>query len=135
MLLCWLRCRGSGLLLLVLGELLDGAEDGGDLAVEEGEVEVDDGAAGVQDDVDGEGEEIEIVADGLAHAALDAVAVDGLAHDFADGKADAGAGGVGVAERFAVCTERGAEAVEVAHLLGELLAADLVDALVVGVFA
>ena len=76
---------GGLLLLLVVGELLDCAEDGCDFAVEQGEVEVDDGAAGVEDDVNRKGEEGEVFADGLAHAALDAVAIDGLAHDLTDG--------------------------------------------------
>jgi len=107
---------------------LDAAEDGGDLTLELGEVEIDDRAAGMQDDVDGRGEERERGADGLAEAALDAVAVDGLAEGFGDGEADAWAGGVGSAVS-------GTERVEVGELLRELLAAGFIDELVVGVFA
>src|SRR5580704_11496663 len=126
------RCSCGGLLLcllgrlLALGGLLDGAEDHGYLALEGGEFEVDDAAAGVENDVDGNGEGGEIFADGLAHAALDAVAVDGLAHDFAYGEADARTGGVGVAEGRAVGAELRAQSEEVGHLLRELLAAGLV---------
>ena len=126
----WQKAFGVRPILLLGGRslgLLDAAEDVGYFAVEEGEVEVDDGAAGVEDDVDWGGELGEVPADGLAHAALDAVAVDGLAHDLAYGESDA-RGGLG---EVAV---GGAGGDEVAHLLGELLAAGLVNALVVGVF-
>jgi hypothetical protein len=114
--------------LLLFGGLLDLTEDLGDLALEEGEFEVEDGAAGVKDDVHRGVEEVEVLADGLAQPSLDAVAVDGLAHDLADGEADAGRAGV-------LARRRGAEGEEVGHLFRELFAARLVDALVVGVFA
>jgi len=117
----WARCGA------VVG-CLDAAEDGGDFALELEEVQVDDGASGMEDDVDGRGEEWEGGADGFAQAALDAVAVDGFAEGFGDGEADAGAWGVGAALS-------GAKGVEVGDLFGELLAAGLVDELVVGVFA
>ena len=107
---------------------LDGAEDGGDFALELGKVEIDDGAAGVEDNVDGRGEEGEGGADGLAEAALDAIVIDSLAKGFGDGEADAWAGGGGAAIRGARC-------VEVGELLAELLPASLVDELVVSVFA
>ena len=107
---------------------LDAAKDGGDFALELGEVEVDDAAAGVKDDVDRGGEMRECGADGFAQAALDAVAIDRLAEGLGNGEADAGAGGCGAAGCWAGC-------VEVGELLAELLAAGLVDELVVGVFA
>lgn len=124
--------RSSGLLL---HGPLDSAEDVGYLAVEDGEFEVDDAAARVEDNVDGSVEGGKVAADGLAHAALNAVAVDRLAHDLSYGKTDAGTGGVGIAERLAVGALQGPKGEEVAHLFGELLAARLIDALVVGVFA
>ena len=120
---------------MLSGGLLDGTEDGGYFTLQGGKVKVDDAAAGMEDDVDRRGEGAEVVAHHLAHAALDAVAIDGLAHDLAHGKAHARAGGAGIAERCAVGAELGAEGEEVAHLLRELLAAGLVDALIVGVFA
>jgi hypothetical protein len=65
---------------------------------------------------------------GLAHAPLDAVAVDGLAHDATDGKADARAfyGGLLAGQ---------ADAEKVAHGWGVELATGLVDPLVVSVAA
>jgi len=107
---------------------LDAAEDGGGFAFELEEVEVDDGAAGVEDDVDWGGEVGEGGADGFAEAAFDAIAVDRSTEGFGDGKADPGAGSVAAP----VCWAQG---VEVGDLFGELLAAGLVDQLVVSVFA
>ncbi len=100
----------------------------GNLALELGEVEVDDGAARMQDDVDGCGEQGERGADSLAHAALDAIAIDRFTERLGHREADARAccGGT------SVCRTR---CVEVGELLAELLAASLVDELVVGVFA
>ena len=67
-------------------------------------------------------------ADGLAQAALDAVAVDGTAEGFGDGEADAGTGGVGTSFAWT-------EGVEVGDLFGELLTAGFIDQLIVSVFA
>ena len=130
----WLKARvrswerGAAVWVAVVGRL-DAAEDCGDLALELGEVEVDDGAARMQDDVDGRGEQREGRADSLAQAALDAVAIDGFAERLGHGEADARAGGGGAS------ASAGRECVEVGELLAELLAASLVDELVVGVFA
>jgi hypothetical protein len=121
--------------LLLLSRLLDGAKDVGYFPLQRGEVEVDDAASGVEDDVHRSVERGQVFANDLPHAAFDAVAVDGLAHDFADGEADAGGVGVGVAEGGAVGPKLRAEGEEVAHLLAELFAAGLVDALVIGMFA
>jgi hypothetical protein len=107
---------------------LDAAEDVCDLALELREVEVDDGAAWMQDDVDRRCEQRERGADGLAQAALDAVAIDGFAEGLGYREADARAGGLG----SPVCR---AQRVEVGELLCELLAAGLLDELVVGMFA
>jgi hypothetical protein len=102
-----------------LASRLDGAEDGGDFAFELGEIEVDDGAAGMQDNIYRRGEERECGADSLAHAALDAVAVDGFAESFGNSEADAGSDGVGSAVG-------GTQRVEVGELLAELLAAGFI---------
>ena len=83
--------RPGGWVELLFGGGLDGAEDAGHLTLESGELEIDDAAARVEDYVDRRAKGGEIVADGLAHAAIDAIAIDGLAHDFTDGEADAGA--------------------------------------------
>jgi hypothetical protein len=125
---------GSRVELLFRGGL-DGAEDIGDFAVEGGELEVNYAPTRVQDDIDRSVEGGEIFADGLAHAALDSVAIDGLTHDFADGESDARACGVCVAKRGAVRAKLRTKNEEVRHLFCELLAAGFVDALIVGVFA
>jgi len=46
---------------------------------------IDDGAAWVKDDVDGRCQLVKVLSNGFAHAALDAIAIVGLAHDLADG--------------------------------------------------
>ena len=46
-------------------------------------------AAGVQDEIEARGQEIDVAAQRLAHAALDAVALVGLADHFAYSEADA----------------------------------------------
>jgi hypothetical protein len=56
----------------------------------------EDGASWVEDEVERWSEEIcGLLAEGGAHAALDAIAVDGFAEDFGDGEADAHASGWG----------------------------------------
>ncbi len=119
--------------LLLLGGLLDGAEDLGDFTLEDGELKIEHGTAGMEDDIDGRSKQREVFADGLAHTPLDAIAVDGLPHDFANGEADAGCCEVGRLTGMRIRFRPKGE--EVAHLLRELLAARLVDALVIGVFA
>ncbi len=114
---------------------LDGTEDIRDLTVEGCSLEVDYTAAGVEDDINRCAEGRQVPTDGLAHAALDAIAFDSLAHDFADGESDAGACGVCVTQRRAVGAQLGAQGEKVGHLPGELFAPGLVDALVVSVFA
>jgi len=125
----------GGRVLLFFCCVLDGAEDAGYFAIEGGELEVDYAAAGMEDDVHGSAEGAEVFADGLAHAALDAVAIDGPAHDFAYGESHARACGLCATQRCTVGTELRTKSEEVRHLLRELLAAGLVDALIIGVFA
>jgi hypothetical protein len=129
------RGRGSLRRGTLFGCLLDGAEDVGDLALEGGEIEIDDAAARMEDYVDGCAEGGEVFADGFAHTALDAIAIDGFAQDLADGEADAWGGDAGIAKWGAIWPKLRAEAEEKAHLLCKLLAAGFVDALIVGVFA
>ena len=69
-----------------------------------------------------------MTANALAQAALDAIALHGIAEDLAHGEAYAGAG------RVAPSVWR-PEGEEEAELLGELLARTGINALVVGVFA
>jgi hypothetical protein len=120
---------------LFLGGVLDRAKDIGYFAVEDGEVEVDNAASRMEDYIDWSMKGGKIFADCLAHAALDAIAIYSFAQHLADGESDAGACGVSVAERRAVWTEQRARSEKVGHLSGELFAAGLVHALVVGVFA
>jgi hypothetical protein len=115
--------------------LLDGAKHSSYLALEGWKVEVDDAAARVKNHVDRCIERRKIVAYGLAHATLDAIAVDGLAHHFANGEAYAWAIGVDAAEEFTVRAQLWPQTEKVAHLLPKLLATRLVNALVVRVFA
>ena len=103
---------------------LDGAEDLAELAFEIGVREGEDDAAGVEHDIDGGAELGEVEADGLAHAALDAVAFDGAAEDLAGGEADVGA----IAGGSLQCGE-------VAEVAGVLLAGGGVDALIVSMLA
>jgi hypothetical protein len=121
-------------LLLLLRSSLDGAEDVSYLSVQGGELEVDHAAARMKDYVDRRTEGREVFANSLAHAAFDAVAIDRFAHDFADSETDARACGVRIAQWRAVGAYLGAEDEEVRHLFGELFAACLVNALIVGVF-
>ncbi len=44
----------------------------------------------MKDEVDARGEQIDVAAEGCAHAALDAIAIVGLAEDLACGETDAG---------------------------------------------
>jgi hypothetical protein len=120
---------------LFLGSVLDRAKDVGHFALEDGEVEVDDAASRVEDYVDWGMEGGKIFANRFAHTALDAIAIYSFAHNLADGETDAGARGVRIAERRAVGTEERAWSEKVGHLSGELFAAGLVHALIVGVFA
>jgi hypothetical protein len=64
---------------LLVYSSLDGAEDGGDFTLQDCEVEVDDAAAGMEHDVDRAAQQRQVTAHGLAHSALDTIAVDGLA--------------------------------------------------------
>ncbi len=121
--------------LLLLGGALDCAEDIGDFAVEGSELKIDYAAAGVKDYVYRRVECGQIVSDCLAHAALDAVAIDGLAHDLADGESDTRTSGICVTQGLAVGANLGTYGEEIGHLLAKLLAAGFVDALIVSVFA
>jgi hypothetical protein len=107
---------------------LDAAEDLRDFAFKLWKLKVDDRTAGVQDDIDRGGEDVQLVADSFAHAALDVVAIDSSAKGFGNREADSWA--------WRVATPFGwAHGIEVGNLLGKLLAACLVDELVIGVFA
>ena len=95
------RGFGNGVQLLLRGGL-DEAEDTGHFTLECGEFEVDDGSARVKDDIDRSAERGEVAADSLAHAAFDAISIDGLAHGLTYGESDAGAGYICVAQWHAV---------------------------------
>jgi hypothetical protein len=114
---------------------LDGAEDIGDFAVEGSELKIDYATTGVKDYIYRRVEGGKVVTDRLAHAALDAVAIDGLAHDLADGESDAGTAGVCVTQGFAVGANLKTQSEKIRHLLAKLLTAGFVDALIVSVFA
>lgn len=119
---------------MFLRSTLDSAEDVGYLSIEGGELDVDHTAARMKDYVNGSTKGGEVLADGLAHASLDTVAIDRFAHDFADSESDARACGVRIAQRRAIGAYLRAQDEEVRHLFGELFAACLVNALIVGVF-
>ena len=83
-------------------------------------------AAGMKDEIEAGGEQIDMAAQGLAHAALDAIALVGLAEHFACGEADA-------AGRHARRSGCGSQ--KPAHRSGLALAARRISALIVSVFA
>ena len=68
-------------------------KDTHNLALELRKFHRENSAARVQDEVEARGQKIDMAAQSLAHAALDAVALVSLAHDFAYGEADARRGG------------------------------------------
>jgi hypothetical protein len=114
--------------VLLLGGLLNLAKHLGDFAFKGGVFEFENGAARMKDDVDRGSEKSKVSANGVAHAPLDAIAIDRFTHDLTDGKTNARG-----ADFFT--GKRGAKGEEERHLLRKLFAADLVDLLVVGVFA
>jgi hypothetical protein len=65
------------------------------LGFEFGEFEVKDDAARMQDEVEARGQQIDMAAEGLSHAALDAIAFMGFAQNFAGGEAHTRACGLG----------------------------------------
>jgi hypothetical protein len=111
---------------------LHGPEDFGYFALEGGEFSREDGTAWVQNQVYRDRELWERGADGFAHAALDAVAIDGFSKRFGDREADARAFWD---ELLRVLWFRYTNGVEVADGAAKLLAAGLVNALVISVFA
>src|SRR3954470_12911474 len=83
------RRRSVGRWRVVARSLLNGAKYLRYFAVERSEVEIDDAAARMQDYINRAFERSDVAANGLAHAAFDAIPVDGLPHDLADGEPDA----------------------------------------------
>ena len=88
----------------------------------------EDGAARMQDEIEARWQKIDVAAQSLAHAALDAIALVSLAHDFAYGEADARRSGSKRAFSY-LCREKPA------HRSGMPLAAGSVSAQIVGVLA
>jgi hypothetical protein len=84
----------------------------------------------VKDEIEARWKEIDVAAQSLAHAALDAVALVGLAHHFADGETDARRGGKICGFSFVRLRRE-----EPAHRGGLVLAAGCVGAHIVGVLA
>ena len=74
---------------LRLGLLLGLLKDTHNFALKLHEFHREDGAARMQDEIKARRQEIDVAAQSLAHATLDAVALMSLAHDFAYGEADA----------------------------------------------
>ena len=120
---------GALLTCTFLNSTLDGAEDARNLPVKSFKIKVDDGAARVQDHVDRKlAKRGGVLANHLAQTALDAIAIDRLAHHLADCQANARPG-------YLVRLIRRPNAEKEAHLLRKLLTAGRVDALIVRVFA
>jgi len=80
-------------------------EDTHDLGFQFHEVEREDDAAGMEDEIAAGGEQIDMAAEGLAEAALDAVALVSFAEDLAGGEADARGGRRGVGWERMRCIE------------------------------
>jgi hypothetical protein len=106
---------------------LDVVEDTDHFAFEPEKFDGEDRLAGMKNDVHVCRNAFDMAADDIAHAALDTIAFDGVAEDFAGGEADAGAG------RHR--RPGGAQSIKVTHRCREVLAPLAIDALVVGVFA
>jgi hypothetical protein len=70
---------------LRLGLLLGLLKDTHNFALKLREFHREDGAARMQDEVEARGQKIDVAAQSLAHAPLDAVALMSFAHDFAHG--------------------------------------------------
>jgi hypothetical protein len=123
---------------LGLGLLPGLLEDTHNLALKLREFHSEDGAARVQDEIEARGQKIDVAAQSLAHAALNAIALVSLAYDFAYGKADARRGG---SERALSCLRgclRGwlrRRRQKPAHRSGVPLASGSVSAQIVGVLA
>jgi hypothetical protein len=84
----FLGARGLGQRLL-LGLLLGLLKDTQNLPLKLREIHGEDDAARVKDEIEARRQKINVAAESLAHAALDAVALVGLADDLADSEADA----------------------------------------------
>jgi hypothetical protein len=93
-----------------------------------------DSAAWMQDEIEARWQKIDVSAQSLAHAALDAIALVSLTHDFADGKADAWRGRSKRAfSCLRGCLRRWRQ--KPAHRSGMTLASSSVSAQIVGVLA
>jgi hypothetical protein len=103
-------------------------EDLDNLTIQQREVEIQNSSTGVKNDIERAFEQSDIATHGFTHPALDSIPIHRLSHHLANGKANPWAGHI-------VASLRIARRDEVAHLPGELLAARLIDALVIGVFA
>ena len=104
-------------------------KDTHDLGFKFREIEAEDGAAGMEDEIAAGGQQVRVAAQDLAQAALDAVAVMGLAQDLAGGQADTRRGGKMDRGQRARGGLRGQEP---AHGSGLALAGGGVGALIVG---
>ena len=82
------------------------------------------GAAGVEDEIESSGKELSALAQQIAHAAFDAIALVGGADDFTDGESDAGCG-----DRVRLWSEKPACG------CGLEFARDLVGGLIIGMTA
>jgi hypothetical protein len=103
-------------------------EDMSDLTIQQGEVKIQNSSTGVKNDIERAFEQSDVTTHGFTHPALDSIPIHRLSHHLANGKPNPRAGPI-------VASLRIARRDEVAHLPGELLAARLIDALVIGVFA
>ncbi|HKO20830.1 MAG TPA: hypothetical protein VJU82_18295 [Acidobacteriaceae bacterium] len=116
-----------------LDRLLNSTEYLGDILLQECELDIRDPPAWVQDHIHGGLEYRDLSTHCLAHAPLDAVTHDGIAHGAADGEAHTRA--TNRPSRHAVLFYglRLAQQEEVAHLLAEPLAAGPVNPLILSV--
>lgn len=115
-------------LLPLSGCTLDLAEDLGNFTLEDGEFKRKHGAAWMQDHIHGRLEQRQVFTDSFAHASLDAIAIDGLAQNFANSETDTRRTGF-------LPLDCGSKRKEVGHLLSELFTARLVNALIISMFA
>src|SRR5271154_3176949 len=90
---------------LLFGRLLNSAEDCSNLTLQNRKIQIDHAAARVQNNIDRQTEHIKILAHGLSHSSLDAIAIDSLSHHLPHREAHARARSVCMAHRVSISTK------------------------------
>jgi hypothetical protein len=118
-----------------LGGRLDRAKDIADLALQRGELKIDDAPPRVQNHIHRRTKRVQILPDSLAHAPLNAVAIDRLAHHLSNRQPNARPRRIRITQGSAIRAQLRSQREEVRHLFGKLFPAGLVHPLIIGVLA